>query len=234
MTRSLAHPIAFAHRGARAHAPENTLEAFVLALRMGAEALESDVWVSADGVPVLDHDGVVPTRRGKVPIRSVPRSQLPSHMPTVAELYAACGSSFELSLDLKDPEAFGPLLKVTSAQGVQAVERLWICDRSIDRCMRMAHEEPAINVVASLRAVDVRGRTSDVVQRLAGNEIRSLNLRGPNWTRTLVDRCHDAGMLAFSWGLQSRHALRRALQLGVDAVYSDHVDVMCSVLSEAA
>ena len=51
-------PIGFAHRGARAHAPENTLAAFSLALEMGATALESDVWLTADGVAVLDHDGV--------------------------------------------------------------------------------------------------------------------------------------------------------------------------------
>ena len=49
----------FGHRGARAHAPENTLESFALALRLGATGLESDVWLTADGVPVLDHDGVV-------------------------------------------------------------------------------------------------------------------------------------------------------------------------------
>ncbi|MDQ1372669.1 MAG: glycerophosphoryl diester phosphodiesterase, partial [Actinomycetota bacterium] len=50
-------PIGFAHRGARAHAPENTLEAFQLALKLGATGLESDVWLTHDGVPVLDHDG---------------------------------------------------------------------------------------------------------------------------------------------------------------------------------
>ena len=52
-------PIGFAHRGARAHAPENTLEAFALALRLGATGLESDAWLTADGEVVLDHDGVV-------------------------------------------------------------------------------------------------------------------------------------------------------------------------------
>ncbi|MBV8234977.1 MAG: glycerophosphodiester phosphodiesterase, partial [Acidimicrobiia bacterium] len=52
-------PIAFAHRGASAHAPENTLEAFRLALRLGATGLESDVWLTADGTPVLDHGGRV-------------------------------------------------------------------------------------------------------------------------------------------------------------------------------
>ena len=53
-----APPIAFAHRGARAHAPENTLGAFTLALRLGATGLESDVWLTADGEAVLDHDGL--------------------------------------------------------------------------------------------------------------------------------------------------------------------------------
>ncbi|HKY78076.1 MAG TPA: glycerophosphodiester phosphodiesterase family protein, partial [Acidimicrobiia bacterium] len=41
----LVPPIGFAHRGARAQAPENTLEAFALALRLGATGLESDAWV---------------------------------------------------------------------------------------------------------------------------------------------------------------------------------------------
>ena len=51
-------PIAFAHRGARAHAPENTLEAFRRALDLGATGLETDAWLTADGAVVLDHDGV--------------------------------------------------------------------------------------------------------------------------------------------------------------------------------
>lgn len=42
-------PIGFAHRGAKAHAPENTPEAFDLAVRLGATGIESDVWLSADG-----------------------------------------------------------------------------------------------------------------------------------------------------------------------------------------
>jgi glycerophosphoryl diester phosphodiesterase len=45
-----------AHRGASARAPENTLPAFALALEEGAEALELDVHVSADDVPVVIHD----------------------------------------------------------------------------------------------------------------------------------------------------------------------------------
>ena len=71
--------IAFAHRGARAYVRENTLEAFQLALRLGATGLESDVWITKDGVPVLDHDGVVQDRILKKPISNYLREDLPEH-----------------------------------------------------------------------------------------------------------------------------------------------------------
>src|SRR2546425_4885176 len=92
MLPSLLHPpIAFAHRGARAHAPENTLEAFQLALRLGATGLESDVWLTADGIAVLDHDGVIGRGMRRQLIRALPRQQLPTHIPTLDDLYATCG-----------------------------------------------------------------------------------------------------------------------------------------------
>ncbi|MBY0377238.1 MAG: glycerophosphodiester phosphodiesterase [Gammaproteobacteria bacterium] len=49
-------PIIIAHRGANALAPENTLEAFNLAYQMGADWIECDVVLTADGIPVILHD----------------------------------------------------------------------------------------------------------------------------------------------------------------------------------
>src|SRR5512146_1255178 len=51
--------ICYAHRGARGHAPENTLMAFDLAFDLGAEAIECDVQRSKDGELVIIHDGTV-------------------------------------------------------------------------------------------------------------------------------------------------------------------------------
>ena len=48
-----------AHRGASAEAPENTLEAFRLGIEQGADALELDVRLSADGVAVVIHDPTI-------------------------------------------------------------------------------------------------------------------------------------------------------------------------------
>ena len=119
-------PIGFAHRGARADAPENTLEAFRLARRLGAMALESDVWLTSDGVPVLDHDGVVGKVRRR-PIASVPRAELPDHIPSLAELYDEVGTDVDLSLDIKDAAAFDATVAVAAAAGQGALPRLWLC-----------------------------------------------------------------------------------------------------------
>ncbi|HKB07240.1 MAG TPA: glycerophosphodiester phosphodiesterase family protein [Candidatus Polarisedimenticolia bacterium] len=53
------HPLRVAHRGASARAPENTLAAFREAIRLGADAIELDVQLSADGVPMVIHDDTV-------------------------------------------------------------------------------------------------------------------------------------------------------------------------------
>src|SRR5512143_1463332 len=53
---SLPQPVVFAHRGASAHAPENTLAAFELALAQDADAIELDVKLTADGQAVVIHD----------------------------------------------------------------------------------------------------------------------------------------------------------------------------------
>lgn len=47
------------HRGNRAYAPENTIESLAQALAAGADAVEFDVRVSADGIPVVHHDPTV-------------------------------------------------------------------------------------------------------------------------------------------------------------------------------
>ncbi|MGH7377681.1 MAG: glycerophosphodiester phosphodiesterase family protein, partial [Candidatus Methylomirabilales bacterium] len=51
--------LTIAHRGASADAPENTLPAFEAALAAGADALELDVHMAADGALVVIHDAAL-------------------------------------------------------------------------------------------------------------------------------------------------------------------------------
>jgi glycerophosphoryl diester phosphodiesterase len=64
--------VVLAHRGAAAEAPENTLPAFALAELQGADALEIDVRLTADGVVVVVHDATTDrTTNGRAPIRAL-------------------------------------------------------------------------------------------------------------------------------------------------------------------
>jgi len=64
MLTSLPQPVIFAHRGASAYAPENTLAAFELALAQNADAIELDVKLSADGRAVVIHDSTIDRTTG--------------------------------------------------------------------------------------------------------------------------------------------------------------------------
>src|SRR5213079_1019757 len=101
--------IAFAHRGGSdGHHPENSLLAFADALARGA-AIETDVRLSLDGVPVLVHDAHFRRFRLPYPVRACRATTLARHgVPSLAELYRVLGTSFELSVDVKARAAAQP------------------------------------------------------------------------------------------------------------------------------
>lgn len=224
-------PIGFAHRGARANAPENTLEAFRLAARLGATGLESDVWRTADGIAVLDHDGVV--RRGlrKLPIATLERHELPDHIPSLADLYAEVGTGFELSLDVKDPAAFGPTLDVALAAGEGAPERLWLCHHDWTLVASWRPLAPEVHLVDSTWLARIPEGVEQRAAALADAGIDALNLHHSEWSGGLAALVHRFRRHAFGWDAQHDRILHELLDMGLDAVYSDHVDRMVAALA---
>ena len=218
--------IGFAHRGASADARENTLEAFALALRLGATGLESDVWITADGVPVLDHDGLTP---GGAPFREVERAALPPHVPALRELYDACGRAFELSLDVKDADAAPAVAAVAREAGESA--RLWLCHWNWRVVASFRELDPKIRLVDSTRAAVMRTAPRERAERMVALGIDALNLHWSDWSESLAAefRARDRRLLA--WDAQDESALGAALALGVDGVFSDHVARMMRAIS---
>lgn len=230
----LDRPIGFAHRGARAHAPENTLEAFELALRLGAEGLESDVWLTADGVPVLDHDGLVGGRLRRRPISTIDRADLPAHIPTLAELFASFGTDFHLSLDVKDPMAGPATVQVAMAADPTMPARLWMCDIDHDRLVALREVSPHVRLVDSTRLSRVKEGPERRAAKLQQDGIDAINLHHSDWSGGLATLFHRFGICAFGWDAQFDRILDDLLRMGVDAVYSDHVDRLSDALHRNA
>jgi glycerophosphoryl diester phosphodiesterase len=227
-------PITFAHRGARAHAPENTLEAFELALRLGATGLESDVWLTADGVAVLDHDGVVKNNLRRRPISQIDRAALPDHIPTLLELLQTCGTDFSLSLDLKDPESAAAIVDVISSVDASLLERTWLCEPGLNRVIELRDRfgDTPIRLLQTTRLERIQGTPERRAEYLARHRIDGINLHRTDWSGGLVALFHRFGLVAFGWDMQHEHELRTGLRMGLDAVYSDFVDVMGDAFRE--
>ncbi len=221
-------PITFAHRGARAHAPENTLEAFELALRLGASGLESDVWMTADGVAVLDHDGVVKKGLRKRPIAEFARADLPEHIPTLLELLETCAGDHSLSLDLKDPASAEAIVEVIQGFDADLLERTWLCEPSLNRVLELRElfGDTPIRLLQTTRLERIKGTPERRAEYLARHRIDGINLHRTDWNGGLVALFHRFGLHTFGWDMQHEHELRDGLRMGLDAVYSDRVDVM--------
>lgn len=221
-------PIGFAHRGARAHAPENTLESFDLAVRLGATGLESDVWITADGVPVLDHDGVVGRLRRRR-IRDLRADELPSHIPSLRELYRSVGPDIPLSLDVKDPAAVDAT--IATAQEAGAGPSLWLCHPDWRTVATWRELAPDVHLVDSTRIDKVKEGPERRAVALHDAGIGTINMHHTDWSGGLVTMFHRFGIECFAWDVQQPRQLDAILAMGVDAVYSDHVDRLVDALA---
>ncbi len=102
-------PFIIGHRGASAAAPENTLAAFALAQAQGADGIEFDVQLSADGWPVVIHDGRLDrTTNGRGRVQDFTVAQLQEldagegqSIPTLDELFETLGPHFLYNVELK-------------------------------------------------------------------------------------------------------------------------------------
>lgn len=96
-------PLVIGHRGASADALENSLPAFALAQEQGADGIELDVHLSADGVPVVIHDFTLERTtigHGRVKEHSAKRLQ-EWGVPALSDVFAQGGSQFLYNVELK-------------------------------------------------------------------------------------------------------------------------------------
>src|SRR5580693_8567760 len=92
----------FAHRGRTDGFAENTLEAFAEAKRLGADGVELDVRLTADGALAVHHD---PTIDGLGPVADLTVPELPAHVPLLVDALTVC-DGMVVNVEIKnEPDA---------------------------------------------------------------------------------------------------------------------------------
>jgi glycerophosphoryl diester phosphodiesterase len=222
-------PIITSHAACKGHAPENTLAGVRKALELGADAIEIDIHVTRDGVPVLIHDSTVDrTTDGSGEIASLSLRQARrldagagERIPTLREVLETVAGRALLVLEVKASRIEEEVLAV--------VRRA----KALDSCV--VHSFRA-SVVQRIRILEPRMPCSlltggqDVVDwgQLFGFAL-SLGAQGVAVhhgvvTPELVRAAHLRELRCSTWTANARADVRRVADAGVDAITSDYPD----------
>lgn len=219
---------AVAHRGDPYRARENTIDSLRSALRQGADAVEIDVRLTRDRLPVLLHDETLNRLWGHDrPLRWLSSDEVKGltggGVPTLAEALGATGDT-RIMVDLPGPvdeKAVREVVDVVRACGAQ--ERVYYCAGA-----------PAMLTV---RAVDPAAEIALTWTTLAPPRPALLDAVRPRWLnyrfgladRDLVARVHRDGLLVSVWTPDTRRTMRRLLAAGVDSVTTNRIDTLVAL-----
>ncbi|WP_428935487.1 glycerophosphodiester phosphodiesterase [Streptomyces sp. ACT015] len=221
---------AVGHRGAPYHARENTLDSLRSALRLGADAVEIDVRLTRDGVPVLLHDETL-TRLWEHdrPLHALSADEVRGvtggGVPTLAEALAATGDG-RVMIDLPGrPDNRAVATIVAAARECGAGERVyWTGDAPSMLAVRAADPSAEIALTRTTLA-PARAGLLDAVRP------RWLNYRFGLVDHALAERVHRDGYLLSVWTPDTRRSMRRLIDAGVDSITTNRVGTLHTLRS---
>lgn len=249
MWTSIPRPIIIAHRGDKSHAPENTLAAFSLAAEKKADAIEFDVKLSADGQVVVLHDQTVDrTTNGKGNVSRLPLAAIKEldagtwfseqfrgeRVPTLDEVFETVGKRVLMNVELTNyanPND-GLVPRVAELVKKHALQDRILFSSFFSRNLRKARlllPEVACGLLAS--------------SSILGLWARSFGWRGDflalhpylrEASPTLIRRVHAAGKRLHVWTVNSEEDLKRMIDLGVDAIFTDDPGLILHLLGRSA
>ncbi|MET8501525.1 glycerophosphodiester phosphodiesterase [Streptomyces microflavus] len=222
---------AVGHRGDPYRARENTLPSIRSALDRGADAVEIDVRVTRDGVPVLLHDATLERLWGHD--RRVDRlthqevlELTGGGVPTLAEALAAAGEH-RVMVDLPGSTDASVKKIVGTVRECGAGDRAYYC-ASADAMLRVRAADPAAEIALTWTTL---APPRPVL--LEAVKPRWLNYRFGLVSRELADRAHRDGLLVSAWTADTKRTMRRLIERGVDSITTNRIDTLHKLRSNS-
>lgn len=250
MLNLLPRPTIIAHRGASAYAPENTLAAFELALRQGADAIELDAKLTADGQVVVIHDQTVNrTTEGSGRVKDLTLAELRkldagSHfdiafqgepIPTLDEVFKAVGQLTHINVELTN---YSSIYDDLPGKVAKLVKRHKLFRRVIFssfnpvallRIRRLVPDAP-IGLLA------LPGRKGWLARSWFGRLLtyQSLNLELNDVTPALVKQTHRNGCYLYVYTINQARMMHQLFDMDVDGIFTDDPVLARQVLTKVA
>lgn len=231
-------PMVWAHRGASHYAPENTLEAFLLAADMGADGIELDVHLSGDGELIVAHDETVDRcSSGTGDILSMTLSQLKEldfsnrkpgyrgvRVPTLEEVYRAVKpTGMVINVELKtNANAYDGIEQkcVDLARAAGMADRIYYSSFNHYSLLRVRGAEPGARIAPLYSEImaDPWIYAAHIGAQAVHPHYLSLTARG------LMDGLKSAGVLCNPWTVDADAQFAWMKRLEVNAVITNRPD----------
>lgn len=222
-------PFIWAHRGASAHAPENTLAAFEAAVACGADGIELDIHLSQDGVPVVIHDETVDrTTDGRGPVAALTWAQLQGldagswfavdyagePIPSLAEVLHAFAGQVRLNLEVKEPRAGLAVLELL-ADYPDADVVLSAFDPAVLARVRAASQTLPLAVLFD------QGNWRRLLAFAGSVQACAFHPRADRVNRPLLGQCLKSGLPVHAWTVDQPALARDLVRAGVVGIFSN-------------
>jgi glycerophosphoryl diester phosphodiesterase len=236
------------HRGTAAHAPENTLESFRQALATGADCVELDVHLSADGVAVVIHDPTLDRTTSatgavaSLPLREIRQADAGARytrdgvafpyretglvVPTFEEVLRDLGD-IPLLIEIKTPRA--------SLETRRLIEHYGAESRVVVEAFDARSLEPfhGSRIAIGASSTDVKRLLPRVVTRRSVHTLPYSVMCIPRWQNgirvpiaSLVKLTEPAGCLVHVWTINDPAVARQLWSVGVHGIVSDDPGLM--------
>lgn len=243
------------HRGANMYAPQNTIHAFRRSLELSANGFETDVHLTADGVPVICHNYTIDeTSNGKGAIASMTLNELLQYdfggyysriykdtkIPTLDEfLELVAGSDIEvMNIELKTPKD-GNLDIV--AKTIDAVKEHGLFDRLLISSF-------SDEILVKAKEIDENCKTGylycpkffkrevykDHVKFAKSIKADALHPMHIHVNKKYVELAHEAGIKVNPWTVNSEKKIRKMIECKVDGIITDCPDGVKTVMKKVA
>lgn len=234
---NLPRPVIFAHRGASAHAPENTLAAFKLALDHGADGVELDAKLTTDGQVVVIHDQTVKRTTGaEGVVRQMSLAQLKAldagsffgaqfagePIPTLGEVFAAVGQRTLINVEITNYTSVWDALPDRIADLVEEYglqERILFSSFHPSNLLRIRRRLP--DTPAALLTQE--GGAGRLLRGWLGRLFAREYIH-PYYTdvdRDWLDGEHRRGRRVNPWTVNDPVEIQRLYKLGIDGIITD-------------
>ncbi len=199
------------HRGARGRRPENTLAAFEYAIDAGADAIEMDIVLTRDGVPVVTHDAWPELSLAEL------RERMPS-VPTLPEVLAlAPHGGFLFNIELKPSSGAERLAELVAALTAPLQGRVLVQSFDFGILKALRRHAPAVPQAALFEQTD-----EDFVSIARRAQVEFVSPEFHLVNAEKVQAAHDAGIQVITWTPNSAAAWAALIDAGVDALITDY------------